>query len=64
MRVHCLEHFGERIPQAPSIADREVLECRLAPLDEHIRDLSRRDRRAIHRPDDDVMREAGQRLAP
>ena len=56
MWVHRFEDHGEYVPEAPAIADREVLKRRLAPLHEDVRDLSRRDRCTIHRPDDDGMR--------
>ena len=55
MRVHRLEDLGERVPEAEGIAGGELLMGRLAPLQEHVRDLGRRDRRAIDRADHDVV---------
>ena len=42
MRVHRLEDLGERVPEAERIAGGEFFVGRLAPLQEHGRDLGRK----------------------
>jgi len=55
VRVDRLIDLGERVPEAERIAGGELLMRGLAPFEEDVRDLGGRDRRTVHRPDDDVM---------